>query len=207
MAYRRTEAVLARAEAVRERVLTAATEIVAEEGYAGVSVQGVAMRADVATGSVYRHFETKAALLTEVFRRATARELEAVQEAAEAEGTVWQRLEQVVTVFARRALRSRRLAYALLVEPVDPAVEQERLAFRRAYRDVLAAMLDQAVSRREIPRQNTVTTAAALVGAIGEALVGPLSPAGESARAVVPALVSFCVRAVGDPLEPAKEKP
>ena len=39
---------------------------------------------------------------------------------------------------APRAARAR-LAYALLAEPVDPAVEAERLAFRRAYRDVFAA--------------------------------------------------------------------
>ena len=41
--------------------------------------------------------------------------------------------------FARRALRGPRLACALLAEPVDPAIEAERLAFRRAYRDVFAA--------------------------------------------------------------------
>ena len=31
-----------------------------------------------------------------------------------------------------------RLAWALLAEPVDPAVEAERLHFRHSYRDVVA---------------------------------------------------------------------
>jgi hypothetical protein len=34
--------------------------------------------------------------------------------------------------FAERALRNRRLAWALLAEPVDPLVDAERLAFREA---------------------------------------------------------------------------
>jgi hypothetical protein len=34
--------------------------------------------------------------------------------------------------WAERALRNRRLAWALLAEPVDPLVDAERLAFREA---------------------------------------------------------------------------
>ncbi len=47
------------------------------------------------------------------------------------------RIAAAVETFARRALRGRRLAWALIAEPVDPAVEAERLVFRRAYRDVV----------------------------------------------------------------------
>ena len=46
-----------------------------------------------------------------------------------------ERIAAGVETFARRALRGRRLAWALLAEPVDPAVEAERLVFRRSYRD------------------------------------------------------------------------
>ena len=38
-----------------------------------------------------------------------------------------ERIAAGVETFARRALRGRRLAWALLAEPVDPAVEAERL--------------------------------------------------------------------------------
>src|SRR6267142_2013286 len=63
----------------------------------------------------------------EVSRRAAQHEVDAVIAAAT--------LANGVETFARRALAGRRLAWALLAEPVDPVVEAERLAFRRAYRD------------------------------------------------------------------------
>ena len=103
-----------------------------------------------------------------------------------------------VETFARRALRGRRLAWALLAEPVDPAVEAERLAFRRAFRDAYAAALPAHVADREL-------IAAALVGAIGEALVGPLSPTAGGARdedALVAALVALLPANASPPEEP-----
>ena len=85
-------------------------------------------------------------------------------------------LAAAVETFARRALRGRRLAWALLAEPVDPAVEVERLAFRRAYAAGFEHVLREGVAAGELAPQNVELTAAALVGALGEALVGPLSP-------------------------------
>ncbi len=109
------------------------------------------------------------------------------------------RIAAGVDVFARRALRGRRLAWALLAEPIDPTVEAERLAFRRAYRDRLAAALRAGIAAGELPPQDPEATAAALVGAIGESLVGPLSPAagGGDPEAAIASLIDFCTRAIG----------
>ena len=50
-----------------------------------------------------------------------------------------------------------------------------------------------------MPRQDPEATAAALVGAIGESLVGPLSPSanGGDPEAAIASLVAFCTRAIG----------
>ena len=106
------------------------------------------------------------------------------------------RLAAAVEAFARRALKGRRLAWALLAEPVDPAVEAERLVFRRAYAAVFEEVLRGGVAAGELPPQNVELTAAALVGALGEALVGPLSPvhADLDEDALIEQLVQFCVR-------------
>jgi AcrR family transcriptional regulator len=88
-------------------------------------------------------------------------------------------------------------AYALLAEPVDPAIEAERLIFRRAYRDVLVEALEQGIEAGEIEPHDTRTVAAALVGALGEALVGPLSQTnGGSSEALVATVVQFCMNAI-----------
>lgn len=203
MPYRRTPGVQARLAASRDRILRAAIDQVAERGYAGCSVAAVAARAGVATGSVYRHFPGKADLVAEVFRVASAREVAAVALAARAEHTFADRITAAVTTFASRALRSGRLAYALLAEPVDVAVDAERLVFRRAYRDLFAEVLRAGVASGEVDlaEPHVPVVAAAVVGAIGEALTGPLSPAtaGEPPPDLIPALVEFTLRAVSCP--------
>ena len=196
MAYRRTPAVQERIDATRARIVGAAQRLVAERGYAGCSVSLVADAAGVATGSVYRHFPDKSALFTEVFRTATQREVDAVAAAGTAPGTVSERLERAVETFARRAFRSPRLAYALIAEPVDPRVEAERLVYRRAYRDIFATVIAEAVDAGDLPAQDPEVSAAAVVGAMAEALVVPLH-AGAAAHRTVPELTSFVVRALG----------
>jgi AcrR family transcriptional regulator len=198
IAYRQTSRGEARRGAARSGLIEAAAELIAKGGYAEATVVRVAERAGVAVGSVYRYFPSKAALFAEVFRQASQHEVDAMAAAMGSGGPAPQRIAAGVETFARRALRARRFAWALLAEPVDPGVEAERLAFRRDYRDLLAAVLREGVAAGELPAQDTDLVAAALVGAIGEALVGPLSaPAGADAEVTVTSLAEFCERAIG----------
>lgn len=197
MPYRRTPAVQARLDGRREALLAAAAELLAERGYAGCSVAAVAERAGIATGSVYQHFTGKAELAVELFRTVVGGEVAAVTAAAGRPALApQQRVTAVVETFAARALKAPRLAYALLAEPVDPAVDAERLVFRRAFRDVIAAQVAAGVATGDLPLQDPELTAAALVGAVGEALVGPLAD-GAAPADLLPALLSFTLRALG----------
>jgi len=183
----------------RERLVAAARHLLEEGGYAAASVQAIADRVGVSAGALYRHFPSKAQLFVEVFRDAAKRDLSAVDEAAAAGGCI-ERLEAAVAAHARRALRRRRLAWALLYEPVDPLVDAERLVYRRTYCRHMAGLLRQAIAAGEIPEQNVEMSAAALVGAIAESLVGPLSPvAGQivAQEDIIATLVRFCRRSVG----------
>ncbi|MGW7446817.1 TetR/AcrR family transcriptional regulator [Kitasatospora sp. NPDC054795] len=236
MAYRRTPAVQARLDAQREAVLQSAVGLLAERGYGGCTMAAVADSAGIATGSLYQHFSGKAELSVQLFRRVVTHEIDAVNAAVALRDTPRRRIAAVVETFAARALRAPRLAYALLVEPADAVVDEERLVFRRAFRDVIATEIAAAVASGELPEQDPVLTAAALVGAVGEALAGPLAAAPvavagpergdgttsstttttttsttttttssstasgatrSDSTAVVPALVSFTLRALG----------
>jgi AcrR family transcriptional regulator len=185
----------------RERLVRAALQLVEEGGYTGASVQAVADCAGVSAGALYRHFASKAELFVEVFRDAARRDLAAVDSAA-ADGSCVERLEAAVAAHAVRALGRRRLAWALLYEPVDPLIDAERLVYRRKYCRQMAGLLRQAIAAGEIPDQDVELSAAGLVGAIAESLVGPLSPiAGRIApeAEIVATLVRFCRRSVGAP--------
>jgi AcrR family transcriptional regulator len=197
--YRPTERTEARKAEVRERIVAAAHRLIARGGYGEAQIAAVAHEAGVATGTVYRYFPSKSELFADVFREASQREVDAMAAVSQQPGGgAAERIAAGVETFARRALRGRRMAYSLLAEPVDPAIEAERLVFRRAYRDVLAAAIADSIESGELPDQDVAVTAAALVGAIGEALVGPLSPASPRGDddALVDALVQFCVRSV-----------
>ena len=196
--YRPTEKTEARRLATRERIVTAALERVARGGYASAGIQAVAADAGVAVGTVYRHFPSKGDLFAEVFRRASQRELDVVVEVSGPDGRpAAERVAAAVEAFCRRALAGPVLAYALIAEPVDPAVESERLRFRIGYRDAFARVLEDGVRDGELRAHDSRTVAAALVGALAESLVGPLSTAnGGSREALVATLVQFCQEAL-----------
>ena len=184
MAYRSTERTEARRAETRTRITAGARELIAEGGYVAAPVAAVADRAGVAVGTVYRHFPSKSELFAEVFREASQHEVDAMRTAMEGvSGPAAERVAVGIEAFARRALRGRRLAWALLAEPVDPAVEAERLHFRHSYRDLMAEVIAEGIEAGEFPAQDVDATAAALIGAVGEAMVGPLSPTTNSAGA------------------------
>jgi AcrR family transcriptional regulator len=197
MPYRPTDRTRARLAAARERIVAAALDQLAEGGYASASVANVARRAGVATGTVYRHFPSKGDLFAEVFRRASQREVDVLSAMADSEEQVGHRLAASVEAFVRRALAEPTRAYALIAEPVDPAVEHERLTFRRAYADLFERTLKDGVQRHELAPLDARLTAAAIVGALAEALVGPLQRRDSPADALVAGLQTFVLRSVG----------
>ena len=216
MAYRETPKIAARKQHIRERILRSAAELTAESGFGGTAVAAIASRAGVATGSVYRYFPNKSELCTEVFREATSREVAQVKMALESPGDIQQRLRVAISTFADRALRGRRLAYALIAEPVDPQLDQERLNFREHYAHLFAAAIREGIEDGHLCPQNPDVSGAAIVGALAEALVGPLAAMVQdtsdrdtsdrtvndspvSGAVMISEITAFCLRAVGLP--------
>lgn len=201
MAYRATEKTEARKAAMRQRIIDAAMLLVSTGGFGGVTVNAVAQEAGIATGAVYKHFDSKAQLCAEIFRRATSKELAVVREKALGEGTPSARLLDAIEAFAARAIRGRRLAFALIAEPVDTLVDEERLRYRQEYAATFRQLVEDGIRTGDFPEQEPSVSAAAIVGVISEALVGPLTwqngeePSIESA-ALIRSIQAFCLRAV-----------
>jgi AcrR family transcriptional regulator len=182
----------------RQRLIDATHELLAEGGYAAATVAALTSRAGVAAGTLYRHFNSKEELFVEVFRALSGREVEAMRDASAGGSDPLDRLEAAIDAFARRALAEPRVAWALLAEPVDALVDAERLEYRRRYRDLVAGLLDQAAATDQIPAGDSQTIAAAIVGGVGEALVGPLSTGTTDRAALIQELITFTRRAAGE---------
>jgi AcrR family transcriptional regulator len=186
----------------RARLLRAAAEVIQEGGWGSASVGAIAKRAGVAAGTLYRHFPSKVDLFLEVFRTVSKREMVAMRAAETATTGIAERFDAVVGTYARRALRNRRLAWALVYEPLDASVDLERLAYRRAYCAGMAGLIREAIEVGAIPPQDAHLAAAAVVGVIAETLVGPLSPVATDTigeDTIVQAIVTFCRRVIGLP--------
>lgn len=196
MAYRETDAVKVRKASRAQHLLRTAELIVREQGFAGLTMQALAERAEVGVGTLYRYFQNKGELATQVFNRATVREVQALRASMQEGASAAERLHNSVLQFANRAIAAPQLAWALIAEPVEPEVDAARLRYREIYASIYQQALDEGIARGEFPPQPTALAAAALVGAISEALVGPLA-APLIDEHLPKQLAEFVLRAVG----------
>lgn len=184
----------------RAAIVRAARTCLARGGFGAAQITQVAAAAGLATGTVYRYFPSKAALFAEIFQDAARRETAVMDAIARGPGAPATRLRQAVEAYARRAVRGRRLAWALIAEPVAAEIEAERWALRAAYRDILARIIDEGIAEGAFPQQDAMVSAAAVVGAMIEPLIGPLSAPDDriegNAESLIAATVQFCVAAV-----------
>jgi len=198
MVYRRTERVVRRLAQRRAAIVDAAGALAAETGMAAVQIAPVAKRAGIAAGTVYRYFPGKTDLVAALLAEISAREIAAMRRAADVAPGPLSALSASIMTFAARALRQRRLAYAAIAEPIDAALDAERLSFRRALAAELGARIAAAVAAKHLPEQEPPLAAAALAGLLIEGLIGPLAPdAAGRERAVVQSLALYALRAVG----------
>jgi AcrR family transcriptional regulator len=199
MAYRRTERVLQHLTARRDAIIAAAQAIAAEEGLGAVQIVPVAVRAGIAAGTVYRYFPAKADLVAALIEAVSAREIAAFRAAADAAPGPLSALAAGLVTYAARALRQRRLAWAVSGEPVDAAVDTLRLDARRALAAEIETRIRAAIAGGHLPEQDAGIAAAALVGLTLEGLVGPLGPLAEAGtvRASVQTITLLALRALG----------
>jgi AcrR family transcriptional regulator len=191
---------MASGETTRALLLRAAAEVIEKGGWGAASVAAIAERAGVAAGTLYRHFPSKTDLFVEVVRSISEREVDAMYLASGRETGFAARFDAVVATYARRALHNRPLAWALVYEPVDPQVDAERLAYRRAYSRYMARLLEEGVEVGALAPQDTELAAAAVVGVIHETLIGPLSPVADQSapeEQTVVAIKTLCRRVIG----------
>ncbi|MDY6945711.1 MAG: TetR/AcrR family transcriptional regulator [Pseudomonadota bacterium] len=187
-----------RLTAIKARILEAAREAVALNGWQDAQIAAIAARAEVATGSVYRYFDSKADLYAQVLARVSQREIDVVAAVVDSEGSAAQRLIDAIYVFSSRALRNRRLAYALIAEPCETEIDVARLKYREALAGQIARLVTQGIASGEFIEIDANLGASCVTGAFMEALVGPLAPAAGSdtraAKAIAQSIASLAAR-------------
>src|SRR3954468_17267602 len=178
MAYRRTENVMRRLHARHDAIVEAARAAAAAGGMTAIQIAPVAERAGVAAGTVYRYFPGKIELVGALVESGAARQIEAARKAAEGAPGPLSAVAAAVATFGARALRNRKLAWAVIAEPVDTDTDAVRQQYRRDLVGEIEARIRSAIEGGHLPEQDASLAAAALVGALLEGLIGPLAPDG-----------------------------
>jgi AcrR family transcriptional regulator len=139
-----------RSEGCRQKVLSAADALLAEDGFARMSVDGIATRAGVSKATIYRWWPNKAAIVMEALLAATEAEVH-VPASASPEGDLVERLRRTIALF--RSDKGRVLASligeAQFHEEVAEAYRTHLLAPRRAG---MRAALERAVDAGVLAR-------------------------------------------------------
>ncbi len=201
MAYRRSALMEERLAGNRERILAAARRLVAEGGLREAQIAAVASAAGVSAGLIYRYFKSKGELFVEVLDFAVKHEIEILTSIVKGRGSARDRLHAAVESFTRRALEGPNLAYAFIAEPAEAEVDRARIRARKKFGDLFKAILKEGIAAGEFAQQDIDITAACIVGAYTEALVGPIGPSRTGAKdreKLIQSISEFCVRAVSE---------
>lgn len=188
------------------QILRAARSVVMDGGFGALQMNAVAAAADIAVGTIYRYYASRAELCAAIVSVVSQRELDVLSAIAAAEGSPAQKIRDAVKTFVARAMRGRRLAYGLIFEPIDPEVESTRLKYRRAIARVFGGIIQQGIAVGEFRDQDVDIAGACVVGAFMEGLIGSLAPdtGGVETRAdeIAREIANLCLAAVAHPDSP-----
>ena len=182
------------------RLIRTTRDLIAEGGWTAAQITVIASRAGVATGSVYRYFDSKVDLCVQVLAQVSQREADVAAAIIDSSGDATTRLHDVVAMFVRRAARQPRLAYALIAEPCEPALDEARLQYRDALARQIARLIDEGTQRGEFVDLPSDVLSTCITGAMMEPLVRPLARASRPQKAEIETLAeqvaTACVRMV-----------
>jgi TetR/AcrR family transcriptional repressor of bet genes len=158
----------------REQIVRATIRCLARDGYAGLTMRGVAAEAEVSQGILHYYFRDKAAMLAAAARRVTLDLDRRVATEAQGARNARERLRAVIRACLRAAVDNRDF-WTVFIEFWGEAFHDRRLAAvnRQAYaraRGLIGASLARGVADGEFRRIN-VDEAAAVVLAAETALV------------------------------------
>jgi AcrR family transcriptional regulator len=167
----------ARGSRRRQQILEAAAELMADRGYSSVSLADIGGAAGIVGSGVYRHFESKSAILNALLERAMAKMLDATREMVESELTGFDLLVAMVHRQAEIVVEDRHLIAVYLKD--SGHVEQADLReLRRQQRRLVEEWLYQcesvAPTLGEAEIRATVHGVLALINSIADH-VSPLS--------------------------------
>jgi len=158
--------------AAQWRVISAALKLFAERGVGGTSLGMIAAELRVTKAAVYHQFHTKDEIIFAAVE-SELRRLEAVVEAAEAEPTVKQAREAMITGMVDMTVGTGRSVSAVLSDPAVTGSFRHHAGYRDLLRRIRCLLMDEPATREA--RIRTATIIAAINGTSTHPLLADLA--------------------------------
>ena len=160
----------ARSQTRRRRVLEAALEVFARDGYGDAAVDDIARASATSKGGIYFHFPSKQSLFLCLLDEAAQLLIERVERAMAAEADPIAKGDAALRTVLQTFGDHRTLARLLLVEALGAGREfnAKLTELHEAFAGLVKRWLDEAVAARALPPLDTELASAAWFGAVNQ---------------------------------------
>jgi AcrR family transcriptional regulator len=183
----------------RQRILEAALERFAQDGYYDTSMDDIVRQANTSKGGIYFHFPSKEEIflgLVDEFANILENRLDAAL--AEEESGV-QRVNTALNVCVETFNKYKKLAKIFLIQAfgLGNAFEEKRRQIHQRFIEIIQRHLDEAVEEGSIEPIDTQITAYAWMGGINEVVIAWVLTGEPDPAEALPTLRTILLRGIG----------
>jgi len=135
----------------RAEVMQAALELMVEHGFHGAPMARIADKAGVGAGTIYRYFESKDVLITELHRELEAKIMAAIQEGFPSGRPIRERflylLSEIIRYFLAHSLHFRYMEQ-YFNSPYGISLHRDRLLGRSGNQDILIDIFEEGIAQQ-----------------------------------------------------------
>jgi AcrR family transcriptional regulator len=183
----------------RSRILEAALERFANQGYHATKVADIVESSRTSKGAVYFHFPSKQDIFLGLVDQFAALLEGRVQEALAAESSGVDRVEAALTVVMNTFTRYRQLAKIFLIQAagLGREFESKRLEIHRRFIALIQDQLEQALEEGDLAAVDPEVTAYAWMGAVNELVISWVHDGHPDPEQALPELRGLLLRGIG----------
>ena len=137
----------------REEIMQAALELIAEKGFHGAPMAMVAERAGVGAGTIYRYFESKDALIAEIFSELERKMVESLMQGYSRDRSLRERFiylsVMIIRYFMANAIHFRFIEQ-YMNSPYGVTLRRERLLGKARDIDLFRHLLQEGIDRQAL---------------------------------------------------------
>ena len=180
----------------RERSLLEAAALFSEHGFNGTSMSELAGAVGITKSSLYHHFPSKQALLSEIIETTVSRVTPLVQEVAEMDLPAGDRLRRAIVLHTVEAIRDQH-AIACFVEEgryLEREFMETHVVKRDAYEQVFRKLFEDGIESGEFVKRDIGIAVKAVLGMCNSVVRWYKPDGGYSAQEIADEFADFAVR-------------